>query len=114
MTTGEKIRDKKLQYDIHREAANLSALPSGKIDKYEYLTGKEILPSDQSRKIEQAKSTYYSLRKAFEKQRKQLKTKGKTKKTIEQHEKQLVESNTLIIKYDYETEKDSSTLLKQK
>ena len=114
MTIGEKIRDKKLQYDIHREAANLSALPSGKIDKYEYLTGKEILPSDQSRKIVQAKSTYYSLRKAFEKQRKQLKTKGKTKKAIEQHEKQLVESNTLIIKYDYETEKDSSTILKQK
>ena len=83
MTIGEKIRDKKLQYDIHREAANLSALPSGKIDKYEYLTGKEILPSDQSRKILQAKSTYYSLRKAFEKQRKQLKTKGKTKKAIE-------------------------------
>ena len=42
---------KKPQYDINREAAKISALPSGKIDKYEYLTGEEILPSDQSRII---------------------------------------------------------------
>ena len=38
MTTEDQIRDKKLQYDINREAAKISALPSGKIDKYEYLT----------------------------------------------------------------------------
>ena len=47
MTIEDQIRDEKLQYDINREAAELSALPSGKIDKYEYLTGEEILPSNQ-------------------------------------------------------------------
>ena len=41
---------------------------SGKIDKHEYPTGKEILPPDQSRLVEQAKFTYSSLEKAFEKQ----------------------------------------------
>ena len=37
----------KLQYDVHREAAKILALSSGKIYKYEYLTGEEILPSNQ-------------------------------------------------------------------
>ena len=37
----DKIRDEKLQYDIKREAVEISALSSGKIDKYEYLTGEE-------------------------------------------------------------------------
>ena len=41
MTIDDKIKDKKLQYDIYREAAKISALSSGKIDKYEYLTGGE-------------------------------------------------------------------------
>ena len=58
MTIGEKIKDEKLQCDINREAAKISALLSGKIDKYEYLIGEEILPSHQSRIIEQAKFTY--------------------------------------------------------
>ena len=79
MTIDDKIRDEKLQYDINREAANISALSSGKIDKYEYLTGQEILPSDQSRIIEQAKFTYFPLGKAFEKQTKKLKNKDKSK-----------------------------------
>ena len=79
MTIDDKIRDEKLQYDINREAANISALSSGKIDKYEYLTGQEILPSDQSRIIEQAKFTYFPLGKAFEKQTKKLKNKDKNK-----------------------------------
>ena len=52
MTIDDKIRDEKLQYDIKREAAKKSALSSGKIDKKEYLTGEEILPSDQRRVIE--------------------------------------------------------------
>ena len=79
MTIDDKIRDEKLQYDINREAANISALSSGRIDKYEYLTGQEILPSDQSRIIEQAKFTYFPLGKAFEKQTKKLKNKDKNK-----------------------------------
>ena len=55
MTINDQIRDEKLQYDINREAAKISALSSGKIDKYEYLTGEEILPSNQKQIIEQAK-----------------------------------------------------------
>ena len=42
MTIDDKIRDKKRQYDINRKAAKISALSSREIDKYEYLTGKEI------------------------------------------------------------------------
>ena len=68
MTIDDNIKDEKLQYDIKRKAAKISALSSGKTDKYEYLTGEEILPSDQSRIIEQAKFTYSPLGKAFEKQ----------------------------------------------
>ena len=62
----DKIKDEKVQYDINREAAKISALPSGKIDKYEFVTGEEILSSDQSRLIEQAKITYSLLSKVFE------------------------------------------------
>ena len=51
MTFEDKIRNEKLQYDINREAAKMSALSSVKIDKYEYLTGEKILPPDQSRMI---------------------------------------------------------------
>ena len=61
MTIEDQIRDEKLQYDIHREAAKISALSSGKIDKYEYLTGEKILPSNQQQIIDQAKFTYYPL-----------------------------------------------------
>ena len=43
--TIDKIRDEKLQYDINKETAKISALSLGKIDNYEYLTGEEILPS---------------------------------------------------------------------
>ena len=55
MTVEDQIRDEKLQYDINREAAKISALSSGKIDKYEYLIGEEILLSNQQQIIEQAK-----------------------------------------------------------
>ena len=68
MTIDDNIRDEKLLYDINREQAKISALSSRKTDKYEYLKYKEILPSDQSRIIEQAKFTYSPLGKAFEKQ----------------------------------------------
>ena len=46
MTIDDQIRDKKLQYDINREAEKISALSSGKIDKYEYLTNEETLPAN--------------------------------------------------------------------
>ena len=76
MTIDDKIMDEKLQYDINREAAKISALSSGKIDKYEFLRGEEILPSDQSGMIEQAKFTYSPLGKAFKKQIKTIEDQG--------------------------------------
>ena len=63
MTTDHKIREEKLQHDINREAAKISVLSSGKIDKYEYLTVEEILPSNQRQMIEQATFAYFSFRK---------------------------------------------------
>ena len=68
MTINDQIRDEKLQYDINREAAKISALSSGKIHKYEYLTGEDILPSNQQQIIEQAKFAYSPLGKSFERQ----------------------------------------------
>ena len=49
MTIEDQI---KIEYDINRETAKISALSSGNIDKYEYLTDKEILPSNQQQMIE--------------------------------------------------------------
>ena len=47
MKIDDQIRDEKLLFDINRKSAKISALPSGKIHKYEYLPGEEILPSNQ-------------------------------------------------------------------
>ena len=77
MTIEDQIKDEKLQYDINSEAAKISALSSGKFDKYEYLTGEEILPSNQRQIIQQAKFTYSPLGKAFEKQTKTIEDQGK-------------------------------------
>ena len=77
MTIEDRIKDEKLQYDINREAAKISALSSGKLDKYEYLTGEEILPSNQQKLIEQTKFTYSPFGKAFEKQTKTIEDQGK-------------------------------------
>ena len=77
MTIDDKIRDEKLQYDINREVAKTSALLSGKIDKYEYLTGEDILP-------------HYERSLLFLLYEKILKNKQTNKKTIkDQGEKQL-------------------------
>ena len=92
MTFEDQIKDEKLQYDINREAAKISALPSGKIDKYEYLTGEEILPSNQQQIIQQTKFTYSPLGKAFEKQIKTIEDQGKKQvKAIQ--DKQIINNN---------------------
>ena len=52
MTIDDQIKDDKLQYDINRKATKISALSSGKINKYKYLTGEEILPSHQKQIID--------------------------------------------------------------
>ena len=63
MTINDKIRDEKPQYDMNSEAAKISALSYGKIDKYQYLTGEEILPSNQRQTIEEMNFVYSPLRK---------------------------------------------------
>ena len=86
MTINDQIRDEKLQYDINREAAKISALLFGKIYKYEYLTSEDILPSNQQQIIEQAKFTYSPLGKAFEKQIKTIEDQGQKQiKAIQDH-----------------------------
>ena len=67
MTINDQIKDEKLQYNINREAAKISALSSEKLRKYEYLTGEDILPLTQQQIIEQTKFTYSTLGKAFDK-----------------------------------------------
>ena len=76
MTINDQIRNKKLQYDINREVAKISALSSGEISKYEYLTGEDMLPTNQQQIIDQAKFTYSPLVKAFEKQIKTTEDQG--------------------------------------
>ena len=88
MTINDQIRDEKLQYDIDRKAAEISAKSSGKLHKYEYLTGEDILPSNQQQITEQARFTYSPLRKAFEKQIKTIEDQG---------QKQVEALNTLKI-----------------
>ena len=102
MTIEDQIRDEKLQYDINREAAKIAALSPGKIDKHEYLTGEEILPSNQQQIIEQAKFTYSPLGKAFEKQTKTIKEQGEklvnALKSLESSDKQLPSIKDFISK----------------
>ena len=79
MTIYDEFRDEKLQYDINREAAKISALSSGKNDKYEYLTGEEILPFNRRHIIEQAKFAYSPLGKALGKQTKTIAYQGENR-----------------------------------
>ena len=67
----------KVRLVMNREAAKISVLSSGKIYKYEYLTGEEILSSNKQQIIEQANFAYSPLGKAFEKQTKTIEDHGK-------------------------------------
>ena len=109
MTINDQIRDEKLQYDINREAAKISALSSGKIHKYEYLTGEDILPSNQQQIIEQARFNYSPLVKAFEKQIKTIEDQ------VEKETKGIQDQGQVktVKKYDYDDE-DTPFVSKQK
>ena len=106
MTIEDQIKDEKLQYDINREAAKISALSSGKMDKYEYLTGEEILPSNQQQIIQQAKFAYSPLGKAFEKQIKAIENQGKKQVKAIQDNKQLVNKDDYKDKLLLSTERE--------
>ena len=77
MTIDDQIKDEKVQYNINRETAKISALSSGKLHKYEHLTVEDILPSSNQQIIEQARFTYSPLGKAFNKQIKTIEKQGK-------------------------------------
>ena len=107
MTIDNQIKYEKLQYDISRK----SALSSGKFNKYEYLTGEEILPSNKQQIIEQAKFTYSPLGKVFEKQIKTIEDQGEKQiKAIRDNRKQLISGddykNRLLISKETEIFKD--------
>ena len=110
MTINDQIKDEKLQYDINREEAKISALSSGKIHKYEYLTGEDILPSNQEQIIEQAKFNYSPLGKAFEKQIKTIQDQGEKQIKAIQDQGKLKKT---IKKYDHDDE-DTPFISKQK
>ena len=73
ITIDDKVRDRNLQYKINREAQKKSALSSETIDEHEYLIGGEILPSDQSRMVEEAKFIYSPLQNVSKNKQKKLK-----------------------------------------
>ena len=101
MTINDQIKDEKLQYDINREAAKISALTSQNLHEYEYLTGEDILPSNQQQIIEQTKFTYSPLGKAFERQTKAIKDHGK--KQVEALENLKPVEGSKAIKYGDES-----------
>ena len=76
MKIDAKISFEKLHYNGNREAAKISALWSGKIDKYEHLAGEEILTFNERQIIEQVKVVYSPLGKALENQRKAIEDQG--------------------------------------
>ena len=108
MITDDQIGDEKIQYDINREAAKMSALSPGKIDEYEYLTGEEILPYNQQQIIEQTKFTYSLLGKTFEKQIKTIEDQGEKqiKATKDQGHARSIKK--------YDDDEDSPLISKQK
>ena len=77
MSINDKIKDEKLKYHVYLETAKILALQSGKIDKYEYITSKEILLFDQSRTKGRTKFTCFLLDITFEKQMKTIEEQGK-------------------------------------
>ena len=108
MTINDQISNEKLQYDLNREAAKISALSSVKIHKYEYLTGEDILPSNQQQIIEQAKFTYSPLGKAFEKQIKTIEDQGE--KQIDALENLKDQSKQLVNVNDYDDDYEDKLL----
>ena len=93
MTVDDNIKDEKLQYDIDKEAAKISALSSARVEKYEYLTVEETLPSNQKQIVEQAKFTYSPLGKALAKQtEKQVDALKSLKRSYKTYELERIES----------------------
>ena len=83
MATDERINSNKVQYYVDIEASKAPPLSSSHIDKYECLTGEEVLRFQQDGIIEQTKLNYSPLWKAFQKQTKNYwRAKGKANKNL--------------------------------
>ena len=111
MTINDQIKDEKLQYDINREAAKISALSSRKLHKYEYLTVEDILPSAQQQIIDRTKFIYSPLGKAFDKQIKTIEDQGK--KQVDALNTLKSDNKITIKKYVYDP-KDTPFISRQK
>ena len=111
MTINDQIKDEKLLYNINRETAKKSSLSSGKLHKYEYLTGEDILPSNQQQIIEQIKFTYSPLGKTFDKQIKTIEDQGK--KQVDALNTLKSDNKITIKKYTYDPN-DTPFISKQK
>ena len=92
-----QIKDEKIQYDINRETAKISALSSGKINKYEYLMEEEILPSEESR-LEEPTCVSSPPGKAFEKQTKVIQEIGAWRPKGEYNQLKIIKDNYLMLK----------------
>ena len=112
MTINDQIKDEKLRYVINREGAKISALSSGKLHKYEYLTGEDILPSNQQQIIEQTKITYSPLGKAFDEQIKTIEDQGK--KQVDALNTLKSDNQVTIKKYTYDLGDTPFSLNKKK
>ena len=111
MTINDQVKDEKLQYYINREAAKISALSSGKLHKYEYLTVEDILPSAQQQIIDRTKFIYSPLGKAFDKQIKTIEDQGK--KQVDALNTLKSDNKITIKKYVYDP-KDTPFISRQK
>ena len=60
-----KIKQNEAQYDLDRKAAKISALSSGNLDKYKYLTGEDLNYKPST--VDQAKFDHSPLSKFFNK-----------------------------------------------
>ena len=111
MTINHQIKDEKLQYNINREAAKIYSLSSGKLHKYEYLTGEDILPSNQQQIIEQTRFAYSPLGEAFDKQIKTIE--GQGKKQVDALNTLKSDNKITMEKYTYDPN-DTPFISKQK
>ena len=67
MTADDKIRDLKCSMILTEKQQKISALSSRKLDKYQYLTGEETLPSNQRKKQQNKLSLHVLLQEKLEK-----------------------------------------------
>ena len=109
MTLNDQIKNKKLQYAINRERAKISGLSSREIHLYDYLTGEDILPSNQQQIIEQAKFTYSPLGKAFRREIKTIEDQGQKQIDVLRDLEPKEQTKAITYKLDDDNVKTSSS-----